>query len=79
MPGMSFRTFRHKKYKKIKKFRFHPENPRFFKKKFKKPKIHRFDLRNPVGWVPHVFLALNQWIGPKNGGSEKVYRKCVKM
>ena len=50
-----------------------------FKKKFEKAETPFFELRNPVGWVPHVVLALNQWIRPKNGGREKVYRKSGKM
>ena len=37
----------------------------------KNSKIHFFELRNPVGWVPHAVLALNQWIRPKNRGSKK--------
>ena len=62
-----------------KKFRFSLKIHDFSEKFFERPKIHFFELRNPVGWVPHVVLALNQWIRPKNGGREKVYRKSGKM
>ena len=50
-----------------------PKNHDFSKKNLKQPKIHFFELRNPVGWVPHVVLALNQLLRPKNGG----WKKCT--
>ena len=52
-------------------FVFSRKNPDFPKKNLKNSKIHFFELRNPVGWVPHAVLALNQWIRPKNRGSKK--------
>ena len=52
-------------------FVFSRKNPDFLKKNLKNSKIHFFELRNPVGWVPHAVLALNQWIRPKNKGSKK--------
>ena len=68
-----------KSINKIFFFDFAPKNHDFSKKIFEKAKIPFFGLRNPVGWVPHVVLALNQWIRPKNGEVKKVYRKCGKM
>ena len=52
-------------------FVFSRKNPDFPKKNLKNSKIHFFELRNPVGWVPHAVLALDQWIRPKNRGSKK--------
>ena len=40
-------------------FRFCLKIDDFSENFFKDPEIHLFELKNPVGWVPHVVLAQN--------------------
>ncbi len=49
-------------------FRFFTDFAWNFLKNSKKP---LFDLWGPLWWVPHAFLALNQWIRPKKRGTKK--------
>ena len=77
MSGTSFTSIGHKKYKIKKKIRHFLKKHDFSKKFLKNSKIHFLEPRNPVGWVPHAVLALNQWIRPKNrGGTKTVSQTC---
>ena len=80
MSETSFTSIGHKKYKIKKKIQYFIEKHDFSKNFSKNSKIHFLELRNPVGSVPHAFLALNQWIRPKNkGGIKTVPQTCKSL